>query len=120
MDEEETQAPTAEKPDPTVPTDGNGQDVECLFMVVVGRQGGSTVVTDPNMRFNVARMATAQDVYGALANCLADFAAMKTGEAVIALQQQYAQQMAQQAQMQAMQQRLQQPGGFGGLSFPPR
>jgi len=105
-----------EETPPSTPTDGNAQDIECCFMVVIGRQGGSTVVLDPAQRFNAARLAQPQDIYGALANCLADWAAMKNGEAVIALQQQYAQQFAAQQQAQQI---LRQTQG-GGLTFPPR
>jgi hypothetical protein len=108
--------PEPEKP-PSTPTDGNAQDVLCCFMVVIGREGGSTVVLDPTLRFNVARTAMPQDIYGALANCLADWGAMKTGEAVVAMQSQIAQRIAQQQQVAEIQQRLQ---GGGGITFPPR
>ena len=118
MDEEEHTH--EEKPAATTPTDGNAQDIECCFIVVLGREGGSSVVLDPTLKFNAARMATAQDIYGALANCLADWQAMKNGEAVIALQQQMAQQIAAQQQAQAILRQTQNPKGFGGLTFPPR
>jgi hypothetical protein len=127
MDEEQQDTPTEaqpqEKPGPSTPTDGNAQDIECCFIVVIGREGGSTVVLDPSLRFNAARIATPQDIYGALANCLADWQAMKNGEAVVALQQQMAQQIAAQAQAEALRQRLfpgPGPGPAGGLGFPPR
>jgi hypothetical protein len=75
------EAPRKE-PDPT--------DITCLFLVIINKDGGSQVVLDPNQQFRSARLATAQDVYPALANILADWTAMKQAEATITFQAQAA------------------------------
>lgn len=74
------------EPDPT--------EITCLFLVVIDVDGSSRVVLDTNERFMSHRLATPKDVYPALANVVADWAAMKTAEAVFGFQLQMARQTA--------------------------
>ena len=87
--------------------EGNGSlrppvEIETCFIVVVDLDGGSRVLLDPNERFTAHRVASAKDVYPALANILADFQGMKTAEAVVSMQASLARQMADTAQAQAI------------------
>jgi hypothetical protein len=72
-------------------------EVQTIFLVTIGLDGQSRVVLDPEARFSAQRLATPQDVYPALANCLADYQAIKTAEAILSFQTQIAHQL--QAQM---------------------
>lgn len=81
-------------------------DVETIFIVAVLPDGGSQVILDHNQQFSARRPATAKDVYPACANVVADWQAMKSAEAVIALQTQLAQQAANQMQAEAIRQKL--------------
>jgi hypothetical protein len=72
-------------------------DIQTLFLVTVGLDGQSRVVLDPEARFTAQRLATPQDVYPALANCLADYQAIKTAEAILSFQTQIARQVQAQA-----------------------
>jgi ubiquinone biosynthesis protein Coq4 len=72
--------------------------VTCVFFVVVDKDGSSRVVLSPDERFTSERMATAKDVYPALANVLADFQGLKTAEALVSFQMAAARQQAAQAQ----------------------
>jgi hypothetical protein len=65
-------------------------EVQTLFLVTIGLDGQSRVVIDPEARFTAQRLATPQDVYPALANCLADYQAIKTAEAILSFQTQIA------------------------------
>lgn len=70
------------------------EQVLCLFIVVVDHDGSSRVVLNPTQRFVAAREAGAKDVYPACANVLADFAGLKTAEAIMSFQALAARQMA--------------------------
>jgi hypothetical protein len=73
----------------------HAHDVQAIFLVVIDLNGQSRVVLDPEARFTAQRLAQATDVYPALANCLADYQAIKTAEAILSFQAQIAHQMAQ-------------------------
>jgi hypothetical protein len=73
------------------------QEVQALFLVVIDLDGQSRAVFDPDARFTAQRLATAQDVYPACANVLADYQAIKTAEAILSFQTQIARQMQSQA-----------------------
>ena len=81
-------------------------EVTCLFLVIVNKDGGSQIVLDPNQKFQSHRLATAQDVYPALSNILADWTAMKQAEAVITFQAQAAQKAALARQAEEMRRRM--------------
>ena len=66
------------------------QEIETLFIVVVDLDGASRAIIDPDERFVSRRAPSAKDIYPACANIVADFAAMKTAEAVVAMQYQMA------------------------------
>jgi hypothetical protein len=70
------------------------QDIQALFLVVIDLNGQSRVVLNPDARFTAQRHATSSDVYPSLANCLADYQAIKTAEAILSFQTQIAHQMA--------------------------
>lgn len=93
-----------EKPEETAP---DAPEVICGFMVVVKPDGSSQAVLDTSQEFKAQRPATPQDIYPALANITADFMAMKTAEAVISFQQQFAAQMVHKQQVAEIQQKLQ-------------
>lgn len=84
-------------------------EVTCLFLVIVNKDGGSQVVLDPNQKFQSHRLATAQDVYPALSNIVADWTAMKQAEALITFQAQAAQKAAMARQAEEIRRRLQNP-----------
>jgi hypothetical protein len=73
----------------------HAQSVECLFLVVLDLNGQSRVVLNPDVRFAAQRLATSADVYGALANALADYQAIKTAEAILSFQTQIVHQLKQ-------------------------
>lgn len=75
----------------------HANEVQTLFLVTVGLDGQSRVVLDPEARFTAQRLASPQDVYPALANCLADYQAIKTAEAILSFQTQIARQVQAQA-----------------------
>lgn len=75
-------------------------EVQTLFLVVLDVNGQSRVILDPEARFTAQRLATANDVYPALANCLADYQAIKTAEAILSFQTQIARQLQAQAQVE--------------------
>ena len=74
----------------------HSHEVQCLFIVVLDMDGQSRVVLDPEALFTAHRLATAKDVYPALANVLADYQAIKNAEAVLSFQAQIARQAAEQ------------------------
>jgi hypothetical protein len=72
-----------------------------LFLVVLGLDGQSRVVLNPEERFTAQRLATANDVYPSLANVLADYQAIKTAEAVLSFQSQLQSQLLRQRAAEA-------------------
>lgn len=69
---------------------GGVAEVQTLFLVIVDLNGQSRVILNPEDRFTAQRLATPNDVYPALANCLADYQAIKTAEAILSFQSQIA------------------------------
>lgn len=74
-------------------TDVNGsepapQQVLTIFLIVVDLDGSSRAVLNTAERFVAQRIATPKDVYPAVMNVGADFAALKGAEAIASFQMQ--------------------------------